>query len=64
MMDLLAIGRTGVLAFQKALNATGDNVANADTPGYVRRRVTLAINPPGRGGPLERAPLAGAGVRV
>jgi flagellar hook-associated protein 1 FlgK len=64
MMDLLSIGKTGVLAFQKALNATGDNVANADTPGYVRRRVTLETNPPGRGGPLERAPLAGAGVRV
>ena len=64
MMDLLSIGRSGVLAFQKALNATGDNVANADTPGYVRRRVTLATNPAGRGGPLERAPLAGAGVRV
>ncbi len=64
MMDLLSIGRTGVLSFQKALNATGDNVANADTPGYVRRKVTLATNPPGRGGPLERGPIAGAGVRV
>lgn len=64
MMDLLSIGRTGVLAFQKALNATGDNVANADTPGYVRRKVTLGTNPTGRGGPLERGPIAGAGVRV
>ncbi len=64
MMDLLSIGRTGVLAFQKALNATGDNVANADTPGFVRRKVTLGTNPTGRGGPLERGPIAGAGVRV
>lgn len=64
MMDLLQIGRTGVLAFQRALNATGDNVANADTPGFVRRKVTLATNPPGRGGPLERGWIAGAGVRV
>lgn len=64
MMDLLALGRSGVLAFQKALNATGDNVANADTPGYVRRRIVLATQPAGRGGPLERAPLAGAGVRA
>ena len=64
MMDLLQLGRSGVLAFQKALNATGDNVANADTPGYVRRRIVLATQPAGRGGPLERAPLSGAGVRA
>jgi len=64
MMDLLSLGRSGVLAFQKALNATGDNVANADTPGFVRRRAVLATQPVGRGGPLERAPMAGAGVRV
>ncbi|OSZ70689.1 hypothetical protein CAP39_06920 [Sphingomonas sp. IBVSS1] len=64
MMDLLALGRSGVLAFQNALNATGDNVANADTPGYVRRRAVLATMPAGRGGPLERASLSGAGVRT
>ncbi|MBU6166034.1 MAG: hypothetical protein KGQ52_07865 [Alphaproteobacteria bacterium] len=64
MMDLLALGRSGVLAFQNALNATGDNVANADTPGFVRRRAVLATQPAGRGGPLERASLSGAGVRT
>ena len=64
MMDLLSLGRSGVLAFQNALNATGDNVANADTPGFVRRRAVLATMPAGRGGPLERASLAGAGVRT
>lgn len=64
MMDLLALGRSGVLAFQQALNATGDNVANADTPGFVRRRAVLSTLPAGRGGPLERTPMAGAGVRA
>ncbi len=64
MMDLLALGRSGVLAFQRALNATGDNVANADTPGFVRRRAVLSTLPAGRGGALERAPMAGAGVRA
>jgi flagellar hook-associated protein 1 FlgK len=64
MMDLLSLGRSGVLAFQNALNATGDNVANADTPGFVRRRAVLATMPAGRGGPNERASLAGAGVRT
>jgi len=61
-MDLLSLGRSGVLAFQRALNATGDNVANADTPGFVRRRAVLATQPAGRGGPLELAPTA-SGVR-
>lgn len=64
MMDLLALGRSGVLAFQQALNATGDNVANADTPGYVRRRAVLSTLPAGRGGPLERLTPSGAGVRT
>lgn len=62
MMDLMSLGRSGVLAFQRALNTTGDNVANADTPGFVRRRAVLATQPAGRGGPLERAANA-AGVR-
>jgi flagellar hook-associated protein 1 FlgK len=61
-MDLLGLGRSGVLAFQRALNATGDNVANADTPGFVRRRAVLATQTAGRGGPLELAQTA-AGVR-
>lgn len=61
-MDLLGLGRSGVLAFQRALNATGENVANADTPGFVRRRALLTTQPAGRGGPLERAPTS-AGVR-
>ncbi len=64
MMDLLGLGRSGVLAFQNALNATGDNVANADTPGFVRRKVILSTQPAGRGGPFERASLSGAGVRT
>ena len=61
-MDLLGLGRSGVLAFQRALNATGDNVANADTPGFVRRRAVLATQTAGRGGPLQLAPTA-SGVR-
>ena len=64
MMDLLSLGRSGVLAFQKALNATGDNVANADTPGFVRRRIVLATQPAGSGGPFQRAALSGAGVHA
>lgn len=41
MSDLLSIGLSGVTAYQSALSAVGDNVANAQTPGYARRTVTL-----------------------
>ena len=41
MTDLLGIGQSGVLAYRSALAAIGDNVANAETPGYARRNVAL-----------------------
>lgn len=41
MSDLLSIGLSGVTAYQNALSVVGDNVANAQTPGYARRDVTL-----------------------
>lgn len=39
--DLLGIGASGVAAYRTALGAIGDNVANAETPGYARREVRL-----------------------
>lgn len=41
MSDLISIGRSGVLAYQGALQTIGENVTNADTPGYARRSVVL-----------------------
>lgn len=41
MSDLLDIGASGVSAYRSALAAVGDNVANAETPGYARRSVRL-----------------------
>ncbi len=64
MMDLLSIGASGVRAFQAALSVTGDNVANADTPGYVRRSLTLATLARGAGTALERDASGGSGVRA
>mgnify|MGYP002655284870 CR=1 FL=1 len=64
MMDLLALGSSGVRAYQAALNTTGDNVANADTPGFVRRKARLATSPTGPGGPIARETAQGAGVRA
>ncbi|KAB7648224.1 flagellar hook-associated protein FlgK [Polymorphobacter fuscus] len=62
MMDLLAIGAAGVRAFQSALTQVGDNVANADTPGYVRRSVRMTTGPAGAATPLSRDASGGAGV--
>ncbi len=42
MTDLLAIGSSGLRAYRTALAATGDNIANAQTPGYVRRSARLS----------------------
>lgn len=41
MSDLLNLGSTGLAAYRYALNAVGENVANAETEGYSRRSVTL-----------------------
>jgi flagellar hook-associated protein 1 FlgK len=41
MSDLLGIGLSGVRAYRTALAAVGDNVANAEQPGYARRSVRL-----------------------
>ena len=41
MPDLLSIGASALNAYQTALSAVGENVANSQTPGYARRRVVL-----------------------
>jgi flagellar hook-associated protein 1 len=41
MSDLLAIGASGIKAYSRALSTVGDNIANAQTPGYVRRSVRM-----------------------
>ena len=42
MADLLNIGLSALLAQQRALTTTSNNIANASTPGYSRQRVELA----------------------
>lgn len=49
MSDLLQIGRSGVLAYQGALAAVGENVTNADTDGFARRQVVLREQTAGSG---------------
>lgn len=41
MSDLLNIGSTALAAYRHALTAVGENVANAQTPGFARRSVVL-----------------------
>ncbi len=45
MSDLLATSVSGLLAFQRALDVTSNNVANAATPGYSVERVVLDEQP-------------------
>lgn len=42
MSDLLNIGSSAVSAYRSALAAVGENVANAETPGYARRSIKLS----------------------
>jgi len=41
-MSLLSTGTTALMAFQRALNTSAHNIANAKTPGYSRQSVSLA----------------------
>jgi flagellar hook-associated protein 1 FlgK len=65
MSDLLAIAKSGVRAYARALEIVADNVANAATPGHVRRTSTLApAIVEGGQPPLELDPIGGNGVRL
>lgn len=46
MSDLLSIGLSGLNASQVALNTTGNNIANADTPGYSRQSTVQTSRAP------------------
>jgi len=60
MADLLRIGLSGLIAFQRAIATTGHNVANVNTDGYSRQLTDFGARPPqGTGGGF-----AGNGVDV
>ncbi|MEQ8205479.1 MAG: flagellar hook-associated protein FlgK [Woeseia sp.] len=48
MPNILSTSLTGMIAFQRALETTGHNIANANTPGY-SRQVTEFSARPGQG---------------
>jgi flagellar hook-associated protein 1 FlgK len=60
MANIFNTAVSGLVAFQRALAVTGDNVANAQTPGYSRQTVNLSAIPPDAAAGL----LIGNGVNV
>ncbi len=63
--SLFSTARASLLASQAATQATSQNVANVETPGYSRRTVALRSLPATRGGiVVHSTPSAGAGVGV
>ncbi len=65
MSDLLALGATGIRAYQTALEVVGDNITNANTVGYSRRLARIKEAPaPGVGYPLSSGSQSGNGVNV
>src|SRR5580700_7647718 len=45
MGDMLSNGVSALMAFQQELDTTGNNISNANTPGYSREIVNLVSNP-------------------
>lgn len=66
MSDLLSLGLSGLTAYRSALAAVGENVANAETPGFARRTVRLSEAPGagGSGDPIYRSTINFNGVSV
>ena len=58
--DILGIGVSGLLAYQRSLATAGHNITNANTEGYSRQRVDLGTRPPDFSG----AGYNGTGVNV
>lgn len=63
MSDLLDIGSSGLRAYRHALNAVGENVANAESVGYSRRSIRLVQTGAAGGADLiYRQPIVFNGV--
>ena len=60
LSSALQIGKSGLLAHQRAIDVTGQNLANVNTPGYHRRSVRLVTAPDIQ---IGRDDVLGQGVR-
>jgi flagellar hook-associated protein FlgK len=65
MSDLLGIGASGLRAYSAALATIGDNIANAQSPGYARRTLQLrAAQVAGGDTPFVRGNIRPGGVDI
>ena len=64
MSDLLSLGAAGVNSYSRALQTIGDNIANAQTPGYARRTTVLAEQTSSGSSVLYRDQVWAIGVLV
>jgi flagellar hook-associated protein 1 FlgK len=46
LLGVLSVGTSALLAQQRAINVTGNNIANVNTPGYSRQRVSMQTGTP------------------
>ncbi len=60
MADLLGTGVSGLMAYQRALATTSNNISNVNTPGYSRQRTELTTNQP----QFTGGTYIGSGVQV
>ena len=51
------MSRRSFSVYSAKMNVAGDNIANASTPGFSRRRLTLAAQPSAGGGIFMQSPL-------
>lgn len=64
MTDILGIGSSGLTAYRKLLETTGNNIANANTEGYVRRDVVLQSVGEAPMLPTSKISASGSGVAI
>lgn len=64
MSDLLGIGYSGLKAYSRALSTIGDNIANAQTPGYARRRLDMMESVSGNDSVFYRGSVNPSGVEI
>ena len=64
MTRLFDVGKSAIQAYRQSLSVTGQNIANINTDGYVRREADLQEVTASQGGITSLANQSGLGVRV
>ena len=64
MTSLFDVGKSAIQAYRQSLSVTGQNIANINTDGYVRREADLQEVTASQGGITSIANQSGLGVRV